>query len=209
MAGETNGASPATRLPAFGNADSSRTRKRGGGNRDMHHTTRLVLMAWFLGAGFATERPAQTRPQATAAHTLQADTVRTGLLVGYDSLRAHYQTLRPRRNARHNETPDAEDPPLALDGLVVDETLTKLGRDFYDLFYARWRPPDGALNYTIAVQERPAPGLGSVILVQLNDEIVFQARLQPRYEFAEQAARQAVTQVRRYFHNEPRRRPAY
>ena len=82
--------------------------------------------------------------------------------------------------------------PLEIDGLVVDETQSKLGRDFYDAFYGRWRAPDGAFNFTVVVKEQPMPNLGTRIIVQVNEEVAFQAQLQPRFEVIESMAHQAV-----------------
>lgn len=86
---------------------------------------------------------------------------------------------------------------LELDGLVVDETRSRHGRDFYDLFYSGWDPPDGAINYTVRVQEQPGRGMGTIISVQVNDSVVYRTQLQPRYEVVEQAAQQAVAQTQR------------
>lgn len=86
---------------------------------------------------------------------------------------------------------------LELDGLVVDETRSRHGRDFYDLFYNGWDPPDGAINYTVRVQEQPGRGMGTIISVQVNDSVVYRTQLQPRYAVVEQAAQQAVAQTQR------------
>jgi hypothetical protein len=50
----------------------------------------------------------------------------------------------------------------------------------------------GALNFTITIQEQPLPQLGTLVSVHVNDEIAFQARLQPQLEQIEGAAFQAV-----------------
>lgn len=81
---------------------------------------------------------------------------------------------------------------LEIDGMIVDETQTKVGRDFYDVFFDQWESPEGAFNYTVVVQELPTPGIGTRVLVRVNDEVAFQAQLQPRYDVVEATARQAV-----------------
>ena len=47
------------------------------------------------------------------------------------------------------------DADLNIDGLLVDDTKTKSGKDFYDLFYQQWEAPAGAKNYTIFIIEKP------------------------------------------------------
>lgn len=81
---------------------------------------------------------------------------------------------------------------VELDGMVHDETRSKFGRDFYDIFYRHWQSPPEASNYSIRIMEQPAPSLGSIIIVKVNDEETFKVRLQPKYEFIEEASKYAV-----------------
>jgi curli production assembly/transport component CsgE len=82
-------------------------------------------------------------------------------------------------------------------GLVVDETRTTIGRDFYDVFYEAWQPPEGSVNYTVVVEEQPVPSLGTRLIVRINDQVAFDTRLQPRYEMIQQAALAAVRYAQR------------
>lgn len=88
-------------------------------------------------------------------------------------------------------------PSYGINGLVVDETRTTIGRDFYDIFYDAWVAPDNSINYTIVVEEQPVPGRGTRLIVRLNDEVAFDTRLQPGYERIQQAALTAVGFTRR------------
>ena len=89
-------------------------------------------------------------------------------------------------------------PELEIDGLIIDETRTKLGRDFYDLFYGQWEPPAGARNYSITLTESPARGRTVRLTVAVDDRAVFRRMLQPRLELLEQYATQAATAVGRH-----------
>lgn len=106
---------------------------------------------------------------------------------GYEALRRQYRQLHPSVEA---DTTGAASE-LSLDGLVVDETQTRIGRAFYDAFYQQWQAPEDAQNFTVSVQEKPLRGRGILISVRVNDELAFQARLQPRSDF-DAIARQAV-----------------
>lgn len=97
---------------------------------------------------------------------------------------------------------DAADGP-GITGLVTDETRTRVGRDFYDAFYDRWEAPDKDFYYTVVVSEQPMPSLGTRVVVRLNQNTVFQARLQPRSELIEQAARRAVVLTQRRLQSNP------
>lgn len=84
------------------------------------------------------------------------------------------------------------EPNLELEGLILDETRTKMGRDFYDLFYQNWEPPKNAPNVTITISEQPSMGLGTQVSIKIDYEQVYNARLQPRYEYIEAVSKQAV-----------------
>lgn len=89
-------------------------------------------------------------------------------------------------------------PSLMITGLIVDETVTKVGRDFYESFYSQWQAPASKEAYLIFVREQPQPGMGSRVSVFLNDTELFAQPLQPRYEIIEAYAEYAVRMVRQY-----------
>ena len=93
--------------------------------------------------------------------------------------------------------PASEPAQLSLD-MVIDETRSTQGRDFYNIFYHNWQAPEGAMNYTVYVREQPGRGQGSVVEVRVNDEIAFRSQLQPRYDVVEQTAQQAVQYTQQF-----------
>ncbi|WP_367730791.1 CsgE family curli-type amyloid fiber assembly protein [Gracilimonas aurantiaca] len=95
------------------------------------------------------------------------------------------------------------DPGLEIDGLIIDETRSKMGKDFFDVFYQQWIAPENALNFTITIQERPMPGLGTIVSVKVNDQNTFQTRLQPKYELIQQYGWQAVVATHQHLKLQP------
>lgn len=87
---------------------------------------------------------------------------------------------------------------LELDGMIHDDTRSKLGRDFFDVFYSEWRPPENARNYAIRINELPAPNMGTTISIKVNHTEIFNMRLQPRYDFIEEVARIAAHRTHQY-----------
>ncbi|MEJ8801236.1 CsgE family curli-type amyloid fiber assembly protein [Pontibacter sp. H249] len=87
---------------------------------------------------------------------------------------------------------------LEVDGLVVDETITKVGRDFYDIFLMQWEAPPMAKNFTVLVKEQPARGNGSLVSIAINDVLLFEQVLQPRYDLIEEVANYVVAIVYNY-----------
>ncbi len=90
-----------------------------------------------------------------------------------------------------------------INGLVVDETITKVGRDFYEVFYSKWEASTseaspGQLSYTIFIKELPQIGQGSLVSVYMDDTELFSQPVQPRYDVIEAVAEYAVALVSNY-----------
>ena len=77
-------------------------------------------------------------------------------------------------------------------GLVLDQTITKIGHDFYDQFYSQWEAPFEVLEYTVAVGEKPSRGNNAVIVVTVNGEDLLEFPLQGKADVVEDAAQQAI-----------------
>ncbi len=90
---------------------------------------------------------------------------------------------------------------IEIDGLIVDETVTKMGRDFYQVFYSNWEAPPNFRDYTLKLSEKPMRGIGTMIIIEINDQVVAESPLQPRYDIIESIAKQAVQVCYNYLMN--------
>lgn len=90
---------------------------------------------------------------------------------------------------------------LEIDGLILDETRSKIGRDFYELFYNRWNPPFGAKDYLITIREMPGRGIGARISIEINENVILYRFLQPRNDSVEEEANLTISYVKRYLQN--------
>ena len=86
---------------------------------------------------------------------------------------------------------------LGFGVMVLDETRSKMGSNFYSIFYKHWKAPEGARNATITISEQPMPSMGTLVQVEIDNQVVFRNRLQPKYYQNELAAKRAV-QICRY-----------
>jgi curli production assembly/transport component CsgE len=93
------------------------------------------------------------------------------------------------------------DAEIEIDGLLIEETKTKSGKDFYDQFYRDWIAPKNAKNYTIFITEKPYRLTTTMIEIQINETLVFQSFLQPRADIVEELAEQAVATTQIYLQN--------
>lgn len=91
-----------------------------------------------------------------------------------------------------NDKAPAADAGLEMNGLVIDETITKIGRDFYDLFYTHWEAPISKVDYTLFIKEQPQPGRGTRITILFKETELMSQMIQPRPELLLAVASRAV-----------------
>lgn len=90
----------------------------------------------------------------------------------------------------------ADEPQFEVNGLVVDQTLSRVGHLFYEELISGWEVPDDV--GTITVYERPDIFAGNIIWVEINDTIVFQDRVGTRPSGIEEKAQAARAQLEWY-----------
>jgi curli production assembly/transport component CsgE len=91
---------------------------------------------------------------------------------------------------------------LEINQLIINETISKLGIDFQEIFYNKWNWPAGLSDpFIIVIAERPVFGTNTQIEIAVNDIKVFESFLQPRYDALEEIATQAVDMTTQYVLN--------
>lgn len=90
-----------------------------------------------------------------------------------------------------------------ITGLIIEQTMTRIGYDFYEYFFILWEEPQLAQvgDYNIYINERASPLWGSWVWVAVNDTIVWQKVLRPRAAEVEDAAREAIEATKQYLMN--------
>ncbi|RTZ39252.1 hypothetical protein EKL30_18240 [Candidimonas sp. SYP-B2681] len=91
------------------------------------------------------------------------------------------------------------DDPLA--GVVVNRTITVLGKDFYQHFTSRWREKDVGSQFTISIHERPSARFGSEIWVQFRQKRMFHTFLPPARAATKKISAMAVETVYQNINN--------
>lgn len=111
-----------------------------------------------------------------------------------EAFRKAFNSLKEKEKLEENKKQEkkANYNGLEFGGLVINETRSKMGSDFFNVFYKYWQAPKGAGNFILKISEQPIPSLGTLVSVKIDDYTVFKSRLQPRYEFIEKLAKQAV-----------------
>ncbi len=163
----------------------------------------LLFSASLLVAQQPSDAPRSdtvTRVAADSDAVLGVTSLPREEIPGYAATARFLGSLHRRDNSRAE--PATTRNELSLD-LVVDETLTPMGRDFFQAFYTAWKAPEGAPTYAIRIGEQPTPGLSTRIVLYLNNERLLQFPLvKTSHDFIEEVAGQAV----RYMQQQLRQR---
>ena len=84
------------------------------------------------------------------------------------------------------------------EGLVLDQALTKLGHDFYDLFYSAFEAPPGSTDFSVLVGERPGRGNSSLIVLTVNDQELLEVPLPTRFDQMQDLVTETVEVAQNY-----------
>ena len=96
----------------------------------------------------------------------------------------------------------ATDPlDLEIGEMVFDETVTKVGRDFYDEFFTNWNNPTIIKDFSITVKERPMPGIGTQIRVFIDEHEILTQFIRPNQEQIEMLAGYTIGLASQYLLN--------
>jgi curli production assembly/transport component CsgE len=83
------------------------------------------------------------------------------------------------------------EPNFEIGGLVVDQTLSRVGHLFYEELINGWDVPVDV--GTITVRERPDIIAGNLVWIEINDDIIYQERVGFRTSGIEEKAQAART----------------
>lgn len=91
---------------------------------------------------------------------------------------------------------------LEIGQLIIDNTFSKAGNDFQQLFNTQWNwPTENAQQFIITISEKPSFVNSTIVEISINDLKVFESFLQPRYDILEETAGQAIDITLQYILN--------
>jgi curli production assembly/transport component CsgE len=116
-----------------------------------------------------------------------------------DSLSVIEENMIP---AESEDTVSQINHELEIGQLIIDDTFSKAGNDFQQLFNTRWNwPVQKAEQFIITISEKPSFINSTIVEISINDLKVFESFLQPRYDILEETATQAIDITLQYILN--------
>jgi hypothetical protein len=99
---------------------------------------------------------------------------------------------------RNEEKVNFSESEIEISGLVIEDVKTKPGKDFYDYFYQKYTTSGNKYPFIVNIIEKPGLGRGSKISVNVEDRTIFEFVTQPKEEYMQAAADQALQYLKSY-----------
>lgn len=90
---------------------------------------------------------------------------------------------------------------LELTGIVSDETKTKFGKDFYDIFYTEYNKMNKKGGKIVTVGEELTFARNTKMIISVENEIIKEFILRPDEDFLLMMAQESANEVFKYFKN--------
>lgn len=119
-------------------------------------------------------------------HKLKTDTIKQKIVL--DSIQTKKMLEKFMSEIIKQKRKTKKDIEYEIDGLIVARTISRAGRDFYDIFFSKWEAPKGVKNFIIEIKEKPMPQMGTEITLVVKEIEIFKEKLPPRYDIIEQYA---------------------
>ncbi|MHC5309858.1 CsgE family curli-type amyloid fiber assembly protein [Myroides sp. LJL116] len=85
-----------------------------------------------------------------------------------------------------------------LENIVIDQTKTKAGRDFYQLFYSQFIATNIKTNAIIKITETWSMGSSTILRVYADNQLLFEFFVRSQYDFIREMVKVALARVQRY-----------
>ncbi len=105
--------------------------------------------------------------------------------------------LSPKEEAANQDQAAPQDGYI-MDGLVIENTLTKSGRDFYKYFYSEYYNLGIQTKKNIVIEEVPGRMRTTRISVKIDDQLLWQFFSQPKKSFLQSMAVTALDRCIKY-----------
>lgn len=97
-----------------------------------------------------------------------------------------------------------DESSLMLEGMVVDDTKTRMGKEFYDQFFSAYNQIPKKHKFIITIFEMPYRGQSSIIQLKADQDLLLEFFSNPDEEFNRQQVGIALSNLNKYAENKER-----
>lgn len=87
---------------------------------------------------------------------------------------------------------------FVITGIVIDDVITKMGKDFHDYFYQAYITSGIKYPFIIYIKEKPYLGRNSIVSIEVDDRKIYEFMTRPDEEFLKSAVNQTLQNVSQY-----------
>ncbi|MGV6845381.1 MAG: CsgE family curli-type amyloid fiber assembly protein [Lutibacter sp.] len=87
------------------------------------------------------------------------------------------------KSAENTKKKVATEEDFSIKGIVIDNAITKIGKDFYDYFYQAYLVSGTKYGFIIKINERPYFGRSSIITVKVKDFTIYEFFSRPNEDY--------------------------
>ncbi|MEO9894670.1 curli-like amyloid fiber formation chaperone CsgH [Aurantibacter sp.] len=98
----------------------------------------------------------------------------------------------------NKDVKESKEDGFVLKGVVIEDTKTKAGNDFYDMFYSLYLSNNINADKIVKIEERLAIGSNTQINILVEDEVVVQFFVNPRTQYLKSMADNSIYRVNTY-----------
>ncbi|AMC11946.1 hypothetical protein Lupro_12005 [Lutibacter profundi] len=91
-----------------------------------------------------------------------------------------------------------EEDDFEIKGIVIDNAITKLGKDFLDYFYQAYLVSGNQYPFIITIKERPSFGRSSIITLQVDDTKIIEFYSKPDEEYLKGYVKSALQRLKTF-----------
>ncbi|KPH12785.1 curli-like amyloid fiber formation chaperone CsgH [Chryseobacterium sp. ERMR1:04] len=116
----------------------------------------------------------------------------TKQLVAKDSLEINNESFKKKVSKIE------DDVVFELRGLTIDQTKSKVGKDFYDIFYLQYSQLPDKSNSAITISELPGRGTNGQINIEMDDKVVYSFMTNPNEDYLKEQLVTSLKYIKEY-----------
>ncbi|MBN1981093.1 MAG: hypothetical protein JW795_06155 [Chitinivibrionales bacterium] len=164
----------------------------------MKRKTFSFLLGSVLWAVFILQTQTLAQIQKTAPAALLKDSSNTG---STETPSSTFKMMLDSIFADQHQKERLNDNTVEIDGLIINQTRSRSGQEFYEYFYTQWDQPFWIHDYSVTIVERPVSSNRNVIFILVNDNVVSSFFLKTRRTEIISQVQSQLTTVYEYLQN--------
>lgn len=88
---------------------------------------------------------------------------------------------------------------LEINGIVSDDTKTKVGKDFYDIYFSKYNSEAIKGNQIVLIEEQQSIGRTTILRITIDNKLISEFIANPNEEFLTQKAEEVIQITKKYF----------